>query len=494
MNKTTNLLQKSVLSTLAAATLCVLFYTFWFSGLRQSASIEGTFSSMVLILLAFLGAILGGFIAFSKKYSKSIRRAWVLISLANLSNCIAEILWFYFTQKGIEPFPSLADVFYLLFYPLLLAGVLSLPYLPSKPDQRLMIGLDMSIVMLVGGMLIWTYILGPVVAQNVAGLSGLVSVAYPLGDFLILAGLVFLIQRDLDRVGRTKVVFLTLSMVATALADLLFTVVQNEGTDIPMVFMNPLWLLSSWAILMAAGWQILYPSVVIKTKQSNFLPLLRNYLVYLAPVLGLSLVINGLGSIIRMDHRLIGTVLLTILLLVLIYSRQAVILHENRQLFQKMENLAITDPLTTLYNRHSFNETIDREINRTNRHGHALSLLIIDVDHFKTYNDNFGHLKGDQMLHDVSLAIKDCTRKTDFLARYGGDEFVLILPETNLEDARWVSEKIQKIVLERLSRDNLSVSIGIALYKPGTTEQALVGEADANLYQQKHLKMVGNNP
>jgi diguanylate cyclase (GGDEF)-like protein len=261
-----------------------------------------------------------------------------------------------------------------------------------------------------------------------------------------------------------------------------------------MVFMNPLWLLSSWAILMAAGWQILYPSVVIKTKQSNFLPLLRNYLVYLAPVLGLSLVINGLGSIIRMDHRLIGTVLLTILLLVLIYSRQAVILHENRQLFQKMENLAITDPLTTLYNRHSFNETIDREINRTNRHGHALSLLIIDVDHFKTYNDNFGHLKGDQMLHDVSLAIKDCTRKTDFLARYGGDEFVLILPETNLEDARWVSEKIQKIVLERLSRDNLSVSIGIALYKPGTTEQALVGEADANLYQQKHLKMVGNNP
>ena len=489
MDRSATFLKKTVLVTLAVATLCVLFYIVWFSGLRLSASIEDVFSSIALILLALLGVVFGAILAFSKKYPDTIRRTWAFIGLASLSNCIAEILWFYYSQQGLNPYPSMADVFYLLFYPLLLAGVLSLPYLPSKPGQRLMIGLDMSIVMLVGGMLIWTYILGPVIDQHDTGLPGLISLAYPLGDFLILAGMVSLIQRELDKVGRTELVFLTMSMIATALADILFAVVQNEGTDIPMVFMNPLWLLSSWAILMAAGWQILHPTTDASTDQYNFLPLLRNYLVYLAPMLGLLLAFSGLANFIRLDHRLIGTILLTIILLFLIYTRQAFILHENRQLYQKMESLAVTDALTTLYNRHSFNETIYREINRTIRHGHDLSLLIIDVDDFKIYNDTHGHLKGDQMLHDISLAIKDCTRKTDFLARYGGDEFVLILPETNLEDARRVSAKIERIVRDRFSMDNLSVSLGLALYKTGMNEQALVGEADANLYQQKHLKM-----
>ena len=179
MLKTANPSQKTVLAIIAAATLGMLFYIVWFSVFKLSASSEETASSIGLILLALLGAILGAVIAFSRKYPKSIRQTWLLIGLACLSNCIAEILWFYYTQKGIDPFPSMADAFYLLFYPLLLAGVLSLPYLPSRNQHHLMIWLDMSIVMVVGGMLIWTYILGPVVTQNATGFAGLISMAYP---------------------------------------------------------------------------------------------------------------------------------------------------------------------------------------------------------------------------------------------------------------------------------------------------------------------------
>jgi diguanylate cyclase (GGDEF)-like protein len=98
------------------------------------------------------------------------------------------------------------------------------------------------------------------------------------------------------------------------------------------------------------------------------------------------------------------------------------------------------------------------------------------------------------MLNDISMVLKDSIRKTDFLARYGGDEFVLILPETDQEDANRVSQKIQKLVKGRFSHDNLGVSIGVVLCTPGMTEQALVGEADANLYQQKHLKLAGQFP
>lgn len=473
---------------IVVATICMLFYIIWFSGFKLSSSSEETASSLGLILLALLGAILGAVIALSKKYPKAIRQTWLLIGLASLCNCLAEILWYYYTRKGIDPFPSLADVFYLLFYPLLLAGVLSLPYLPSKNQHRMMIWLDMSIVMVVGGMLIWTYILGPVVTQSEAGVAGLISLAYPLGDFLILAGLVSLIQRDLDSMGRTKVVLLAVSMIATGLADLLFALLQNEGTNIPIVYMNALWMVSSWALMMAASWQILQPTIDANTEVVTFLPVIRNYIIYLVPILGVLLAVNAMTSVISMDQKLVGTVILTILLLILIYSRQGIVLHENRQLYQKMENLAITDALTTLYNRHSFNETINREINRTKRNGHDLALLIIDVDNFKYINDTFGHLKGDLVLHNIAVALKNSVRKTDFLARYGGDEFVLILPETNLEDAKLVSIKIQKLVKEMFLQDNLGVSIGIALYKPDMTEQALVSEADADLYQQKHLK------
>jgi len=491
MIKTANLLQKTVLGVLAATTFGMLFYIVWFSGFKLSPTVEETFSSIVLILFALISAILGGFIAFSNKYQRSIRQAWLFIGLASLCNGIAEILWLYYTQIGINPFPSLADVFYLLFYPLLLIGILSLPYLPARNEHRFMIFLDMGIVMVVGAMLIWTYILGPIIKQNSTGMAGLISLAYPVGDFLILAGLVSLIQRELDSMGRTKVILLSVSMISTGLADLLFAVVQNEGTNIQMVYMNDLWMLSSWALLMAAGWQILHNSTESDSEQAVFLPVLRNYLIYLAPVLGLLLTISGLANIIRLDLKLIGTLLLTIILLVLIYTRQGIVLHENRQLYQRMENLAITDALTTLYNRHSFNETINREINRTKRHGRGLSLLIIDVDNFKKYNDTYGHLKGDQMLHDISLALKECIRRTDFLARYGGDEFVLILPESKVEDASRVSEKIQKMITERFKQDDLSVSVGIALYRPDMTEQALLGEADADLYQHKRLIMAG---
>ncbi|HCC79339.1 MAG: hypothetical protein A2X25_06440 [Chloroflexi bacterium GWB2_49_20] len=483
-------MRTAVKATLTVSTLGVLLYLIWFLGFKFSASSEDFVSSMGLILLALLGASLGGYIAFSPKHPTAIRRTWGLIGLASLSNCIAEVLWYYFANiRGIDPFPSLADVFYLLFYPLLLAGVLSLPYLPSKREHRLMIGLDIGIIMVVGCLLIWVYLLGPIVVQHETGLSGLISLAYPAGDFLILAGLISLIQRDLDRIGRTFVVLLAISMASTGLADLLFAIVENEGANIPLAYMNGMWLLSSWAILMAAGWQILIPTTDANTTNDTFIPLLRHYNVYFTPLLGLLLAFTGLAHALSLDHQLAGTLFLTFLLLILIYTRQGIVLHDNRQLYQKMEHLAITDALTTLYNRHSFNETIFRETNRTKRHGRDLSLLMIDVDNFKIFNDSFGHLKGDLMLHDIALALKDSIRKSDFLARYGGDEFVVILPETSLKEAGVVSQKIQTMVSEKFSKEGLGVSIGIAAYHSGITEQALLGEADENLYQQKHLKM-----
>ena len=489
MNKSINPFRTVVKTLLLLSTLGILFYIIWFLGLNFSIPNENSVSSWGLILLALLSAILGGYIASSPNYPKAIRRTWGWIGLANLSNCIAEFLWLYFSVQGIEPFPSLADVFYLLFYPLLLAGILSLPYLPTKREHRLMIGLDISIVMVVGGMLLWVFLLGPIIDQHVAGLTGLISLAYPVGDFLILAGLISLIQRDLDSFGRTNMVLIIISMFSTGLADLLFAIVENNGFSFPDAFMNAMWMLSGWAILTAAGWQILSPGINADTRKDTFIPLLRRYNIYFTPFFGLLLAFGGLARVLVLNNQLIGTIILTSLLLALIYIRQGIVLHDNQKLYKYMEQLAITDALTTINNRHSFNETISKEIIRANRQSNDLSLLLIDVDNFKNFNDTCGHLAGDQLLKDIALSLKNCIRRTDYLARYGGDEFVIILPDTNLNKAALVSEKIQQTVSAEFSNKGVGVSIGMADFLPGMTDQAFLNEADKNLYIEKNKKL-----
>ena len=104
----------------------------------------------------------------------------------------------------------------------------------------------------------------------------------------------------------------------------------------------------------------------------------------------------------------------------------------------RTRRLASTDGLTELYNHRTFQERLTQEVDRSNRYGRPLSLLMIDVDHFKVYNDTYGHPQGDMVLQDISRLLREISRTSDTVARYGGEEFALILPETD----RLSAEKI----------------------------------------------------
>ncbi|MDP7077559.1 MAG: diguanylate cyclase, partial [Desulfobacterales bacterium] len=112
---------------------------------------------------------------------------------------------------------------------------------------------------------------------------------------------------------------------------------------------------------------------------------------------------------------------------------------EQNRIMEKLKNLAITDGLTKLYNsRHFYNQLL-LEVDRTNRYNRPLSLLLLDIDHFKAYNDTFGHLEGDVVLFRLGQIIKSCLRKMDSAYRYGGEEFTIILPETGGDEANTVA-------------------------------------------------------
>lgn len=164
-----------------------------------------------------------------------------------------------------------------------------------------------------------------------------------------------------------------------------------------------------------------------------------------------------------------------------------------------LRSLAFVDGLTGVANRRQFDERLALEWARAQRHGHALSLLLVDVDHFKAYNDRYGHQAGDEALRRVAACLTEQMRRgTDLVARYGGEEFVCLLPDTDSEQALALARRIvETVALMAIPHAAspvapvLTASVGVATRRgaiqPGWTSAALLGLADTQLYEAKRL-------
>jgi diguanylate cyclase (GGDEF)-like protein len=177
-----------------------------------------------------------------------------------------------------------------------------------------------------------------------------------------------------------------------------------------------------------------------------------------------------------------------------VFNHMVVRLREARDALaarnKELQELSITDGLTGLHNHKHLIETLEAEVARARRLQHQFSILMIDLDHFKRYNDTYGHLAGDQALARASALLKESIRAIDYAARYGGEEFLLLLHEVALDDAMRVAERVrQRIAREKFGEGqpvSVTVSIGVAEF-PGHGETALmlIAAADAALYEAK---------
>jgi diguanylate cyclase (GGDEF)-like protein len=162
-----------------------------------------------------------------------------------------------------------------------------------------------------------------------------------------------------------------------------------------------------------------------------------------------------------------------------------------REKNEELHRLSITDGLTGLHNRKHMNDTVENEVQRADRHHHPLSILMIDIDLFKTFNDAKGHQAGDEVIRSVARLIKESVRSTDYAARYGGEEFLALLPYSGLDIASRSAERIRKRIEEAQVGVNandvsITVSIGVAAFpENGNDAESVIREADLALYRAK---------
>ena len=172
------------------------------------------------------------------------------------------------------------------------------------------------------------------------------------------------------------------------------------------------------------------------------------------------------------------------------------LLDDHEKMVNALKRLTIEDSLTGLYNSRHFYDQLDKEIKRSVRYLHPISLIFIDVDNLKEINDNYGHMIGDKILRLIAKRIKACLRSNDSAYRFAGDEFTLILPETTAIDAKFVADRIfsqfanESFVVNKIEISKITLSIGIAEYQMNEGNKQFVHRADLTMYEAK--KQGGN--
>ena len=490
--------------------------------------------------------------AFDKDASDtSIATRWVpiLLGLGVLSEFIGQAIFTYYEQilHQSAPFPSWADAFYLSAYPFLLLGVLLIPTRPLSKAARSRILADGLMIMTAVVTFSWYFILGPTIQQGSDTLlAKFVGAAYPFSDLLLALCLLLLALRNSDPAMRPVVFLLSLALTIVIITDSIFDYQTLQNAYATGSLLDAGWplgyMLAGLAVQIfcfsrnkqtpiAQGVSVQAQSRAVSSDiPSVWKSLLPYALVPAVCLLALYAFFNRAeGGAFEPGIYIGGAILIGLVLLRQIFAIRETVnsarrtqklneeLHtaqrelraNNNELRATQEELqakntaladanmrlsalATTDPLTALPNHRSLVAAIDQELQRSRRYYRPCSLLFLDLDHFKALNDGYGHPAGDAVLQEFAETVRNTLRGMDTLGRWGGEEFLAILPETDREEAQAAAERVRAAIAAHVFKIGgglrLTASIGIATYPFDSEErEGLIIAADQAMYGAKRL-------
>ncbi|SHN74300.1 GGDEF domain-containing protein [Cryptosporangium aurantiacum] len=436
-------------------------------------------------------AVTGCRAAWRRRHANRIGRAWVLFACSGVLWLAGEVMWSYraYTAPDDETYPSPADVFYILSGLLIPIGLLVAFRRAGAPRSRRML-LDVTLVALGLATLGWQVLVAPQVDDS-DGFSRLITVAYPLTDIAILVCLVSLGLSGHDRLP-TSVRLVGWAYLVWAVVDCGYTyqTINDSYGD------------TSWLNL---GYQVgaivltLGGLVALRYPEKEAVPAVIGRDLTIVPLLVAALAAWAVvaAQIAAADIPFVPVVVAAVIVAGLLY-RQLLVTRDRTRLARELRDalaeqarLAVTDPLTGLHNRRFLQDALDREVARARRSGAPLSLVVLDIDHFKRINDAYGHAAGDAALVQAAQRLGAVARAGDVIARHGGEEFAWLLPDTPEQGAAELAERLRAalagapVVLPETGPVEMSGSLGVATLRGTDDATALMRDADRALYRAK---------
>ncbi|WP_243754494.1 diguanylate cyclase [Labedaea rhizosphaerae] len=407
--------------------------------------------------------------------------AWAFLGASQLVYAVADST-FYLRHYLLDlvDYPSVADPLYLAHYPLVVCALVLL--IRHRTPGRDIPGLiDAAVLAVVAAMLSWLYLIAPQARADSPMLVKVTSVAYPVMDLAMLAVALRLILGT----GRRPPSFMLLSgnLLAIFAADTIYVGQQLDGTYQTGNWLDALWLVGNLSLGAAA----LHPTMrwlgdPSPVADQRLGPVRIMALCVAALVAPATLLVRGANEPAQ-DLPVIAAACAILFLLAI--ARLAALVADQRR-------LAITDGLTGLHTRRFFEAQLTLEVQRARRSGAPLAVIIVDIDRFKSINDEYGHPAGDAALVEVATRLRTAARAGDVIARYGGEEFALLLPGASPEDLPAIAQRLREQVASSpiaVAGDcwlAVTVSIGVASYPDhGHLEGGLIAVADRALYAAK---------
>ncbi|HET8614023.1 MAG TPA: GGDEF domain-containing protein [Actinomycetales bacterium] len=409
--------------------------------------------------------------------NRPVRRSPWLWMMGGLTLWVGgDTLWSVFEYLlHIDPFPSVADVLYLAGYPMIGVGVTLLIRARRSGDDWGGV-IDSSIVTVGLGLVSWVFLMRPTVLDSGDPLlARLIGLAYPLFDVLLLGMLARLVFAPGARTAAYRL--LATGVVLTLVADGTFDIVTLVSTSEANA-LDALWLLgyAFW------GATALHPSMrqLSEPAPQRDLPFTRRRLLALAAASLTSPGTLAVQLVLGVSLDGWAVVISSVVLFLLVVARMGGLLSRLQHQATQLAALARTDGLTGLPNRRTGDAELSRSCQRALADGHVLSVAMLDLDHFKVFNDTYGHQAGDRLLVEAAHAWVSGLSDTDVLARYGGEEFMVIMPGRDAHEALALVD-----ALRALTPAGQTFSGGVATWDGTEPSAEALHRADVAMYVAK---------
>ncbi|MFI6075653.1 diguanylate cyclase [Actinoplanes sp. NPDC051343] len=444
----------------------------------------GPWSELVWSLVNTLGPVAAIVIA-ATRLPRNARLPWYLLALGIFANGTAVVPNTIVSEVlKSDTYPTVADAFYLLFYPAVLASI-GLMIRRWPPRLIRPAALDAATITSGIGVLAWVYAVAPALQDSdYTAFGEVVRVAYPVGDLLLIF-LALILVRSGDHAGPrrsrwgTTPPWLATGLLCFLFGDLIWLLVGDHSVPAWVVRGIDIFYFVAFAILAYA----MRHATATDKQRAGALP--RPPGIPLMSMLLLALLMAPAVLVMQMSHGAfrhgVAIAAGSTIMSVLVVTRLTVLLRFVERQAEQVRELSRRDELTGLPNRRAWTDELPRVLEQARQSGRPVSVCMMDLDHFKAFNDTRGHQAGDRLLKEAAAAWLSRLRQQDILARYGGEEFIVLLPGTDVLEGCAIMERLRPA-----TPAEQTFSSGVAAWDGTETSEELIARADAALYEAKH--------